>query len=349
MRDEKEAAASASLHRGLNKLLSQQPSPRGSAEPSLWNGYYSKGCAAPLARSSLLLDLRALLPTAPRRVLVWSLGAAAAATTLVLLPCALLWGDRQSKAGAAASSPEATGLLAPLGLCRCLSPLFSLACAFFFLTCYLARDEPGGPRWLLALPVCCYAGDLVTLQCLLLSRQAEAEEGVPHPPPAELQMLTGRLLAALGAVAGLTLLQRSLKLRSSLLVLVFSSLVWLVSLTSLGSLPLPLRPLLSCFAGTAGCLWALLGGERCVFFSRSPSARGLQQHLQGSHPKLPASAEHKVPVIRPKRRSSCVSLGETSAAYYGGWKTSRRPSLPCISKEQVSLTLPRKDLRRCAA
>ncbi|XP_034272892.1 cGMP-inhibited 3',5'-cyclic phosphodiesterase 3B [Pantherophis guttatus] len=339
MRDEKEAAASVSLHRGLSKLLSQQPSPRGSAEPSLGNGYYAKRCAAPLARSSLLLDLRALLPTAPRRALAWGLGvaAAAAAATLALLPCALFWGDRQSKAGSAASSPEATGLLAPLGLCRCLSPLFSLACAFFFLTCYLARDEPGGPRWLLALPVCCYAGDLVTLQCLLLSRQAEAEEGVPHPPPAELQMLAGRLLAALGTVAGLTLLQRSLKLRSSLLVLVFSSLVWLVSLTSLGSLPLPLRPLLSCFAGTAGCLWALLGGERCVFSSRSPSAPGLQQHLQGSHPKLPGSAEHKVPVIRPKRRSSCVSLGETSAAYYGGWKTSRRPSLPCISKEQMIL------------
>ncbi|XP_026524122.1 cGMP-inhibited 3',5'-cyclic phosphodiesterase B isoform X1 [Notechis scutatus] len=336
MRDEKEAAASASLQRGLNKLLSQQPPAGGSAEPSLRNGYYAKGCAAPLARSSLLLDFRALLPAAPRRALLWGLGAAAA--TLALLPCALPWGDRQRKAGAAASSPEATGLLAPLGLCRCLSPLFSLACAFFFLTCYLGRDEPGGPRWLLALPVCCFAGDLVTLQWLLLARQAEVEAGVPHPPPAELQMLAGRLLAALSTVAGLTLLQRGLKLRSSLLVLVFSSLVWLVSLTSLGSLPPPLRPLLSCFAGMAGCLWALLGGgERCVFSSCSPLARGLQQHLQGSHPKLPGSADHKVPVIRPKRRSSCVSLGETSAAYYAGWKTSRRPSLPCISKEQMIL------------
>ncbi|XP_032078721.1 cGMP-inhibited 3',5'-cyclic phosphodiesterase B isoform X2 [Thamnophis elegans] len=336
MRDEKEAAASASLHRGLNKLPSQQPLARGSAEPHLRNGYYAKGCAAaPLARSSLLLDLRALLPAAPRRTLVWGLGGAAA--TLALLPCALLWEDRQRKAGAAASSPEATGLWAPLGLCRCLSPLFSLACAFFFFTCYLAREEPGGSRWLLVLPVCCYAGDLVTLQGLLLSRQAEAQEGAPHLPSAELQMLAGRWLAALGAVAGLTLWQRGLKFRSNLLVLLFSSLVWLVSLTSLGSLPPPLRPLLSCFAGTAGCLWALLRGERCVFSSRSPLGRDLQQHLQGSPPKLPGSAEHKVPVTRPKRRSSCVSLGETSAAYCGGWKTSRRPSLPCISKEQMIL------------
>ncbi|XP_070619964.1 cGMP-inhibited 3',5'-cyclic phosphodiesterase 3B isoform X2 [Erythrolamprus reginae] len=330
MRDEREAAASVS---SLNKLLSRQPSARGSAELSLRNGYYAKRCGR---SGSLSLDLRALLPAAPRRALGWGLGAAAA--TLALLPCVvLLWGDLPRKTGAAASSPEATGLWAPLGLCRCLSPLFSLACAFFFLTCYLARDEPGGgggPRWLLALPVCCYAGDWVTLQWLLLSRQAEAEENVPHP---EWQMLAGRLLAALGAVAGLTLWQRSLKLRSSLVVLVFSSFVWLVSLASLGSLPLPLRPLLSCFAGMAGCLWALLGGGggRSVFSSsRSPSAPGLQQRLQGSHPKLP---EHKVPVVRPKRRSSCVALGETPAPYRGGWKTSRRPSLPCISKEQMIL------------
>ncbi|KAK9410036.1 cGMP-inhibited 3-cyclic phosphodiesterase B [Crotalus adamanteus] len=343
MKDEKEAAASASLRRGLNKLLSQQPPARGSAEPDLRNGY-AKGCAAPLAPSGHQPNLRAPLSAAPRRALLLGLGAAAAAP-LALLPCVLLWGEREKKAGAAAGSPEASGLLAPLGLCRCLSPLFSLACAFFFLTCYLAREEPGGPWWLLALPLCCYAGDSVALQWLPLSRQAEAEEGVPRPPPAELQMLAGRLLATLGAVAGLTLWQRSLKLRRSLLVLVFASLVWLVSLTSLGSLPPPLRPLLSCFAGTAGCLWALLGRERCLFSSRSSSGRGLQHHLQASHPKSPGSAEHRVPVIRPKRRSSCVSLGETSAAYCGSWKTSRRPSLPSISKEQMILW--DWDLKQC--
>ncbi|XP_007430981.2 cGMP-inhibited 3',5'-cyclic phosphodiesterase B, partial [Python bivittatus] len=333
MRDEKEAAASAPLHRGLKKLVSQQPPARGSAEPNLRNGY-AKGCATPLPRSPTL-DFRALLPAASPRALVLGLGAAAVA--LALLAWSLLWGERERKAGAAASRHEATGLLALLGLCQCLSPLFSLACAFFFLTCYLARDEPGGLWWVLALPVCCYAGDLVALQWLLLSHQAKAEGGVPQAPPAELQMMAGRLLATLGTVAGLTLLQRSLKLRSSLLVLVFSSFVWLVSLTSLGSLPPPLRPLLSCFAGTAGCLLALLGGECCIFSSRSPLGRCSQQHRRCSHPKLPSSAEHKVPVIRPRRRSSCVSLGETSATYYGSCKMSRRPSLPCISKEQMIL------------
>lgn len=46
-----------------------------------------------------------------------------------------------------------------------------------------------------------------------------------------------------------------------------------------------------------------------------------------------------MPVIRLRRRSSCVSLGETSTSYYGSCKMPRRPSLPCISREQVGLYL----------
>ncbi|XP_062973311.1 cGMP-inhibited 3',5'-cyclic phosphodiesterase 3B [Elgaria multicarinata webbii] len=332
MREEKEAsAASPAPPHGHNKLARQAPdSALARPEPnSLRNGYV-KACATPLPQSSPLGFL-SLLPAAYRGALFFSLCAAAAALAL-LVWWWLRWGDNER---AAARSPrEAAGLF---GLCQCLSPLFSLACAFFFLTCYLARDEPGGLWWLLALPVCCYSGDVVALQWLLLPHQDEAEEGAPQPPPAELQMVAGRLLATLSAVAGLTLLQRSLKLRRSLLVLVFSSLVWLVSLTSLGSLPPALRPLLSGFVGVAGCLLALLGGERGIFSPCCPPGRGLQHRPQYSHPKLPSSAEEKVPVIRPRRRSSCVSLGETSASYYGSCKMSRRPSLPCISREQMIL------------
>ncbi|KFR11247.1 cGMP-inhibited 3',5'-cyclic phosphodiesterase B, partial [Opisthocomus hoazin] len=67
-------------------------------------------------------------------------------------------------------------------------------------------------------------------------------------------------------------------------------------------------------------------------------ARSRGAHQQHQHqPRLP-SAEEKVPVIRPRRRSSCVSLGETSAGYHGSCKMfSRRPSLPCISREQMIL------------
>ncbi|XP_066475452.1 cGMP-inhibited 3',5'-cyclic phosphodiesterase 3B [Tiliqua scincoides] len=282
----------------------RQPDSAAQREAGQRNGYV-KGCATPLPHSPPLGFL-ALLPAAHRGPL---LGAGAAAACALLLW--LGWG-----AGAQAA--------AVAGLCQCLSPLFSLACAFFFLTRYLSRDEPGGPWWLLALPLCCFSGDW-----LLLPRQEEAAEDAP-----ELRMAAGRLLAALGAVAGLTLPRRSLKLRRSLLVLVFSSLVWLVSLTSLRSVPPALRPLLSGLVGAAGCLLALLGGERRTFSARSSPLRGL---AQCSHPRLAGSAEEKVPVLRPRRRSSCVSLGETSGSSYGGCKMSRRPSLPCISKEQMIL------------
>ncbi|NWI57408.1 PDE3B phosphodiesterase, partial [Calyptomena viridis] len=247
---------------------------------------------------------------------------AAAALSLLAFPGRGSARDQQD--GSSWRSPRP--LHALLCLSRCLSPLFSIACAFFFLTCYLAggrRGEHGGgtPRWwLLALPVCCYSGDFVALQWLL---PAEGHEEEP-------QMFLGRLLTVLGSVAALTLLQSSLKLRRSLLVLVFSSLVWLVSLTSLHSLPPALRPLLAGTVGVAGCLLALCGGELGIFSAQSRGAH----HQHHRHPRLPG-VEEKVPVIRPRRRSSCVSLGETSASYYGSCKMFRRPSLPCISREQM--------------
>ncbi|NWI10396.1 PDE3B phosphodiesterase, partial [Crypturellus soui] len=53
-------------------------------------------------------------------------------------------------------------------------------------------------------------------------------------------------------------------------------------------------------------------------------------------PRLP-SAEERAPALRARRRSSCVSLGESPAAYPGSCKMYRRPSLPCISREQMIL------------
>nr|KAF6343411.1 phosphodiesterase 3B [Pipistrellus kuhlii] len=209
-----------------------------------------------------------------------------------------------------------------------LSPLFSIACAFFFLTCFLARARRGpGPErgagggscWLLALPACCYLGDLVWPWGSWLW---DGDAATPSTPPAA--AAAGRLLLVLSCVGSLALAQR-LGLRHSILVLLLSSFVWWVSFSSLGPLPAALRPLLSCLAGGAGCLLAL-GWEH--FFH-------LREALHP--PRLSGAAEEKVPVIRPRRRSSCVSFGETAAAYPGSGKMFRRPSLPCISREQMIL------------
>ncbi|XP_069713749.1 cGMP-inhibited 3',5'-cyclic phosphodiesterase 3B isoform X2 [Phaenicophaeus curvirostris] len=313
MREERGAAAAACPGPGR-----APPAP----PESLRNGYV-RSCATPLRREPPGHLLR-LLPAAPRALL--SLGALAA----VLLSLLALQG-RQDGGGWRSPRP----LHALLCLSRCLGPLFGISCAFFFLTCYLGA---GGAtrRWLLALPVCCYWGDFVALQWLL---PAEGREEEPRPR-AEPQMVPGRLLTVLGSVAALTLLRGDLKLRRSLLVLVFSSVVWLVSVTGLQPLPAALRPLLAGSLAVAGCLLALCGAERGVF---SPRGRE-EQHQHHRHPRLP-SVEEKVPVIRPRRRSSCVSLGETSASYYGSCKMFRRPSLPCISREQMILW--DWDLKQC--
>ncbi|NWV30278.1 PDE3B phosphodiesterase, partial [Origma solitaria] len=296
----------------------------GSAE-SLRNGYV-KSCATPLRQDPPKSFLSLLLfPTASSSRARLALGVLAAAV-LSLLAFPGRGSAREQQDGSSWRSPRP--LHALLCLSRCLSPLFSIACAFFFLTCYLAggrRGEHGGGTthwWLLALPLCCYSGDFVALQWLL---PAEGHEEEP-------QLFLGRLLTVLVSVAALTLLQSSLKLRRSLLVLAFCSLVWLVSLSSLQALPPALGPLLAGTVGVAGCLLALCGGEHGIFSAQSRGAH----HQHHRHPRLP-SVEEKVPVIRPRRRSSCVSLGETSPSYYGSCKMFRRPSLPCISREQMIL------------
>ncbi|XP_053576597.1 cGMP-inhibited 3',5'-cyclic phosphodiesterase 3B isoform X2 [Bombina bombina] len=202
--------------------------------------------------------------------------------------------------------PQRTSHSLLLGFTHTLSPLFSIACAFFFLTCYLARAKRGsGSLWLLALPLCCYSGDLLA----------------PGEPQQLQAHMLGRLVTVLACV-GLLTLSQALRLRHSIVVLVFSSLVWLISLTSLSYLPPVLRALGACLVGLAGSLLAL-------GFSHF-------YQIKEAHPRI-AMVEEKVPVIRPRRRSSCVSLGETSSTYYGSGKMSRRPSLPCISREQMIL------------
>lgn len=196
------------------------------------------------------------------------------------------------------------------GFSQSISPLFSIGCAFFFLTFYLRRKKKESSKcWLVSLPASCYLGDFLVLRFLQWGEDQH-----------QMQMV-GRLLFVLGCVGLLTLIP-TLKLKHSVLILVFASVVWLVSFTSLSGLPALLRPLFACFAGVSGSLLGLC-------FDRYYPSREAPSGI--------STAEEKVPVIRPRRRSSCVSLGETSTSYYGSCKMPRRPSLPCISREQVGL------------
>ncbi|XP_006865889.1 PREDICTED: cGMP-inhibited 3',5'-cyclic phosphodiesterase B [Chrysochloris asiatica] len=309
----------------------------GSPSESQRNGYV-KSCVSPLRQDpprgfffhlcrfcnvELLLPPPAS-PQQPRRGSPFSrarlsLGALAAFVLALLLGS----GPGSWAAGAAL-------LRTLLSVCsHSLSPLFSIACAFFFLTCFLTRTKrspgpgraAGGSWWLLALPACCYLGDFLVWQWWSApSEDRDADVPAPLAPLATL----GRLFLVLSCV-GLLTLAHPVRLQHSILVLLFSSCVWWVSVSSLDSLPAVLRPLMSGLVGSAGCLLAL--GLDHVFHIREAPQR----------PRASSSAEEKVPVIRPRRRSSCVSLGETSANYYGSCKMFRRPSLPCISREQMIL------------
>ncbi|XP_062052439.1 cGMP-inhibited 3',5'-cyclic phosphodiesterase 3B isoform X2 [Lepus europaeus] len=310
----------------------QPPDGAGSPPGSLRNGYV-KSCVSPLRQDPprgfffhlcRFCNVEPPAPASPQQPrhgsrfsrARLSLGALAAFVLAGLLGA----GPESWAAGAAQ-------LRTLLSVCsQSLSPLFSIACAFFFLTCFLTRTQRGpdlgpggGSWWVLALPACCYLGDL--LGWPWWSWPWGAETPGPHAPPA----VAGRLVLVLSCVGLLTLAQPA-RLRHSIpALLLFASCVWWVSVTSLGSLPSVLRPLLSCLVGSAGCLLAL-GLDHFFQIREAPL-----------HPRLASAADEKVPVIRPRRRSSCVSLGESGASYYGSGKMFRRPSLPCISREQMIL------------
>lgn len=312
------------------------PPPDGAGSPpeSLRNGYV-KSSVSPLRQDpprgflfhlcrfcnvELLLPPPPASPQQPRRGSPCS-RARLALGALAAFVLALLLGSGPESWAAGAARLRTLLSVGSLSL----SPLFSIACAFFFLTCFLtrARRGPGPDRsggggswWLLALPACCYLGDLLVWPWW--SWPWDGDAATPYTPPAA----AGRLFLVLSCVGLLTLAHR-VGLQHSILVLLFSSLVWWVSFSGLGPLPSALRPLLSCLVGAAGCLLAL--GLDHFFHIREAF----------HHPRLSSPAEEKVPVIRPRRRSSCVSFGETSAAYPGSCKMFRRPSLPCISREQV--------------
>ncbi|XP_036773968.2 cGMP-inhibited 3',5'-cyclic phosphodiesterase 3B [Manis pentadactyla] len=308
----------------------QPPGGPGSPPESLRNGYV-KSCVSPLRQDPprgfffhlcRFCNVELLPPRrgSPRSRARISLGALAAFVLALLLG-----------SGPEGWAPGAARLRTLLSVCsHSLSPLFSIACAFFFLTCFLARTKRGtgpgrsgggGSWWLLALPACCYLGDFLVWQWWSWSwGDGDAGAAGPHTPPA----VAGRLAAVLSC-AGLLTLAHPVRLQHSILVLLFSGCVWWVSFTSLRSLPAALRPLLACLVGGVGCLLAL-GLDRFIQVREAPH-----------HLRLSSTAEEKVPVIRPRRRSSCVSFGETSASYSGSSKMFRRPSLPCISKEQMIL------------
>uniref|UniRef100_V9K882 Phosphodiesterase n=1 Tax=Callorhinchus milii TaxID=7868 RepID=V9K882_CALMI len=277
-----------------------------SQDESSRNGYV-KSCVTPLKQDSgysvcRWCNLERLGLARPKLAAFYLRGGCGAFAILVLSIVAKRCLDEECH-----SSLVQTFQSAWAAVLQSVSPLFSICCAFFWLTFYLRKSKREcSTAWLLALPPCCYLGDFLVVQVLF---------GDEH-------LFLCRLLApavVLGCVGFLTLLS-TLKVKQSVLILLFAGVVRLASITSLIALPAALRPLLACGVGVAGAAIA-------VYFD----------HLFPREARRRITTEEKIPVIKPRRRSSCVSLGETSPNYYGRCKMPRRTSLPCISREQMIL------------
>ncbi|MFT7816688.1 cGMP-inhibited 3',5'-cyclic phosphodiesterase B [Arapaima gigas] len=237
-----------------------------------------------------------------RRASVFSVGALAALSAS-LLASRLVHGGHTA-------ADALGGVLA--GLAQSASPLFGAGSAFFFLTRYLRSRARGGERfrcWLALLPASCFLGDLAATR---LARCDGEDTGAT---------VAARLLCVL-ACAGSLALVPALRLAHSVVAVLSAGLLWTVSSCSLGSLAPGGRALLALLAGLCGSLLALRGDA-----ARPP----------GDAPPRGLGAHDKVPVIRPRRRSSCFSLGETSPGCHSSCRAPRRPSLPCISREQMIL------------
>ncbi|KAG9267172.1 cGMP-inhibited 3',5'-cyclic phosphodiesterase B isoform X3 [Astyanax mexicanus] len=288
---------------------------------SLRNGYV-KGCVTALKQDGErgLLAHACRLCGASEPLRAWAACAGGALAALVAALAAawlLLLAAAASPASPSRWSSAAAGLREFAGdAWHSASPLFSIGCAYFFLTLYLRRAErESGRGWLLALPASCHLGDWL-LARFVEDGERDSDEEAPVVAAAS------RLPLALACAGLLTLAPAALRLRHSVLALALAAAAWLVALGGLGRVPPALRPALAALAGTGGAALAL-GFER-----RYPARQAVSS----------AGTEEKVPVVRPRRRSSCAALGEAAGGCYGGaWKMPRRPSLPCISREQMIL------------
>uniref|UniRef100_A0A3Q2CSD9 Phosphodiesterase n=1 Tax=Cyprinodon variegatus TaxID=28743 RepID=A0A3Q2CSD9_CYPVA len=191
--------------------------------------------------------------------------------------------------------------------CRCVSPVFTLVCAFFWLwLCFIRCGLP--IRSALILLALCHLGEAAA-QSLL--RGAE-----------ELSSLTATLVV-LGCLGGGALLV--VRPGQGVSILVFISVIRAVSPLCLSSW----RPYLAYLLGLLGVLLASYADR--LLPASGTSGTGCCGSVTG--PK-----EEDIPVFKRRRRSSSIAASEMMAHSQSNSKSHRRTSLPCIPRDQFSGT-----------
>ena len=211
-------------------------------------------------------------------------------------------------AAAAVASGAAELLLAAWYL---LSPVFTLACAFFWIGLYLRRRGVGVRTAVWSLAVCCLSEAAAQS---LPSRGRGAEEQLVSLPVT---------LVVLGCLAGGTL-QVVTGLAQGVSSLVFISGIRVVSLVSLRGVGACWRPYLAYLLGLLGVLLARYADR--LLPASGTSGTGCCGSVTGAK-------EEDIPVFKRRRRSSSIAASEMMAQAQSNSKSHRRTSLPCIPRD----------------
>ncbi|KAM9853680.1 cGMP-inhibited 3',5'-cyclic phosphodiesterase 3A-like [Aulostomus maculatus] len=206
-----------------------------------------------------------------------------------------------------------------LTACYCVSPVFTLVCAFFWVGLYLIRCGVLIRSAVFLLAVC-HLGEAAA-QSLLRG----AEEQLLSLPA------TLVVLGCLGSGALLVV-----RLGQGVSILVFISVIRAISLASLSKVRASWRPYLAYLLGLLGVLLARYADR--LLPASGTSGTGCCGSVTGAK-------EEDIPVFKRRRRSSSIAASEMMAHSQSNSKSHRRTSLPCIPRDQI-MCQPEWDYRR---
>lgn len=280
------------------------------------NGYV-KTCVTPLHQDAGSQSWLRLAVTWTRRGVSSAVCVASVSVILALLLRLVDWdaGCSSSSSGNSSGSDSRLHFAADcavellLSACYCVSPVFTLVCAFFWVGLYLIRCGLL-IRTALFLLALCHLGEAAA-QSLLRG----AEEQLLSVPA------TLVVLGCLGSGALLVV-----RLRQGVSVLVFISVIRAVSLVSLCGVRASCRPYLAYLLGLLGVLLARYADR--LLPASGTSGTGCCGSVTGAK-------EEDIPVFKRRRRSSSIAASEMMAHSQSNSKSHRRTSLPCIPRDQV--------------
>lgn len=284
------------------------------------NGYV-RTCVTPLRRNAASQQSRLRLAAVTRtcRGVSCAVCVASVSVTLALLLTLVDWdaGGSSSSSSGNSSDPGGSWLHSAAGYalellfaaCYCVSPVFSLVSAFFWVGLYLIRCGVLVRTAVFLLAVC-HLGEAAA-QSLLRGTEEQL-------------LSLGATLVVLGCLGSGALLV--VRLRQGVSILVFISAVRAASLVSLSRVPATWRPYLAYLLGLLGVLLARYADR--LLPASGTSGTGCCGSVTGAK-------EEDIPVFKRRRRSSSIAASEMMAHSQSNSKSHRRTSLPCIPREQV--------------